>query len=73
MSDDAAKARADFVRALREEKHGYEVAGKTERAAQVDEQLARFGEAPVKRAAPKPQTAAAAKPRTAKAAKAETR
>lgn len=53
MSDDAAQSRADYVRALKEERHGYEVAGKADRVAQVDEQLARFGEAPVKRAAPR--------------------
>ena len=58
MSDDAAKARADFVRALKEERHGYEVAGKTDRLAQVDEQLAKFGEAPVKRTALKKAKAA---------------
>ncbi|MFN8185350.1 MAG: hypothetical protein U0R23_13135 [Candidatus Nanopelagicales bacterium] len=58
MSDDAAKARADYVRALKEERHGYEVAGKTDRLAQVDEQLAKFGEAPVKRTAPKKAKAA---------------
>jgi uncharacterized small protein (DUF1192 family) len=53
MSDDAAKARADYVRALKEERHGYEVAGNADRIAQVDEQLARFGAGPVKRTAPR--------------------
>lgn len=52
-TDDAAQARADYVRALNEERHGYEVAGKTERIAQVDAELSRFDAAPVKRTAPK--------------------
>ncbi len=55
---DAAQARADYVRALTEERHGYEVAGKTERIAQVDAELARFDAAPVKRVAPKKAKAA---------------
>ena len=58
MSDAAAQARAGFVRALKDERHGYEVAGKADRVAAVDAELARFGEAPVKRTAVKKAKAA---------------
>lgn len=58
MSDDAAKARADFVRALKEERHGYEVAGKADRIKAVDAELARFDAAPAKRTAPRKAKAA---------------
>lgn len=57
MSDSAA-ARADYVRALTEERRGYEAAGNKERLADVDAELARFGAAPVKRTAPRKSTAA---------------
>lgn len=51
MSEDtkathAAARRADYVRALKEEREGYVRAGKTDRVKQVDEQLAAFGQAP---------------------------
>jgi len=55
---DAAAQRADYVRALKEERAGYVMRGLTDRVAQVDEQLARFGEAPVKRTAPRRDKAA---------------
>lgn len=55
---DAAQARADYVRALIEERHGYEVAGKADRVAAVDAELARFDAAPVKRAAARKAKAA---------------
>lgn len=57
---DSAAARADYVRALTEERRGYEAAGNKERLADVDAELARFGAAPVKRTAP-PRTSTAAK------------
>jgi len=50
MSDDAANARADYVRALKEERAGYVMRGLPDRVAEVDKELARFGEAPIKRA-----------------------
>ena len=50
---EAAQDRADCVRAPTEERPAYEVAGKTDRIAQDDAELARFGAAPVKRVAPK--------------------
>lgn len=39
--DQAAARRADYVRALREEREGYVRAGKTDRVAEVDAELAR--------------------------------
>lgn len=55
---DSAAARADYVRALTEERRGYEMAGQTERVAEVDAELARFDAGPKKRTAPKKSTAA---------------
>lgn len=42
----AADARAAQVRALEEERRGYEVRGLKDRVAQVDAELAKFGKAP---------------------------
>lgn len=55
---DAAADRADYVRALKEEREGYVARGMSERAAAVDAELARFGAAPAKRTAPKKSKAA---------------
>jgi hypothetical protein len=48
----------DYIRALLEERHGYEVYGRDDRVAQVDEQLALrgYGAAVAARAAAKPKT-----------------
>jgi len=54
---DSAAARADYVRALKEEREGYARSGKTDRVAAVDAELARFEAAPAKRSAPKRSTA----------------
>lgn len=58
MTDDtaAAAARADMVRALTEERDAFLAKGMKDRAAAVDAELARFGAAPKKRAAPKKAT-----------------
>lgn len=45
--------RADYVRALKQEREGYVRSGQSERVADVDAELARFEKAPVKRTAPK--------------------
>ena len=47
--DDAARRRADYVRALREEREGYVRTGNEERVAQVDAELARVEGGPVGR------------------------
>lgn len=43
---DAAQQRAEYVAALKAEREGYARTGKTDRAKQVDAELARFNEAP---------------------------
>lgn len=58
MPESTENARAAHVRALLEERHGYEAAGKADRLAQVDAELAKFDAAPVKRTAPKKAKAA---------------
>ena len=55
-NDAAAFNRAGYVRALKEEREGYVRRGLKDRVAQVDAELARFGAAPVKRAAAKRST-----------------
>lgn len=52
--DHAAARRAEYVSALKAEREGYVRSGKTDRVAQVDEQLAKFGEGPARDR--KPQT-----------------
>ena len=57
----AAARRADYVRALREEREGYARTGNEERVAQVDAELARIEGAPIGRSetptdAPPPET-----------------
>ncbi len=47
--DDAARARAAYAHLLREERDGYMKAGKAERAAAVDAELARVEGRPVGR------------------------
>ncbi|MEZ5119667.1 MAG: hypothetical protein R2686_07165 [Candidatus Nanopelagicales bacterium] len=59
MSDDAAARRTDYVRALLEERRGYEMAGLSDRVKAVDAELARFDAAPKKRSTPKRQNTAA--------------
>lgn len=60
--DDSAERRADYVRALREERDGYARRGMTDRAAAVDAELARMEGRPIGRSetpvepAPKPRT-----------------
>lgn len=45
----AATRRADYVRALREERDGYARTGRTDRAAEVDAEIARVEGRPVGR------------------------
>jgi len=47
--EQAAARRADYVRALREEREGYVRAGKTDRLPDVDAELARIEGRPVGR------------------------
>lgn len=47
----AATQRADYVRALEEERHALKVQGKTDRVKQVDAELARVKGAPAGRRA----------------------
>lgn len=62
MSEDfAAARRADYVRALREEREGCERQGKTDRVRAIDAELERVTGEPVQRAAAPQQTAAPAK------------
>ena len=56
MSDDAAARRADYVRALTEERDGYARLGRSDRVAEVEAELARVSGAPVKRSAPRRST-----------------
>lgn len=49
MQAAAAARRADYVRALREEREGYVRSGRTDRAAQVDAEIARAEGRPVGR------------------------
>ena len=64
MQAAAAARRADYVRALREEREGYVRAGRADRVAQVDAEIARVEgrpvgrsetpiESPIRRRAPK--------------------
>ena len=56
--DVAAERRADTIRALLEERHGYEIHGNTARVKDVDASLAAAGyKAPAGRKAPKGETA----------------
>lgn len=47
--EQAATRRADYARALREERDGYERAGRQDRVAEVDAELARVEGGPVGR------------------------
>ena len=47
--DAAASRRADYIRALREERDGYQRFGKDDRVAEVDAELARVEGGPVGR------------------------
>ena len=49
LDEFAASRRADYVRALQEERRGYEVAGRADRVAEVDAELARVQGGPVGR------------------------
>lgn len=55
--DAAAARRADYVRALREEREGYVRVGKADRAAAVDAELARVAGAPQGRSETQPVAA----------------
>jgi hypothetical protein len=50
----AAERRAEYVAALKAEREGYVRSGKADRVKQVDDQLAKYGEAPQRDR--KPQT-----------------
>lgn len=47
--DEAARLRAGYLRALREERDGYERAGKSDRVAGVDAEIARVEDRPIGR------------------------
>lgn len=49
--------RADYVRALKQDREGYLRSGNKQRLADVDAELKRFESAPAKRSAPKRETA----------------
>jgi hypothetical protein len=59
-SSDAATRRADYARALREERDGYARVGRTDRVAEVEDELARVEGRPLGRSEdpvePKPRT-----------------
>jgi hypothetical protein len=46
--ENAAARRAEYVAALKVEREGYVRSGKADRVKQVDDQLAKYGEAPVR-------------------------
>lgn len=59
--DAAAARRADYARALREEREGYQRLGREDRVAEVDAEIARVEGAPIGRSetptdAPPPET-----------------
>lgn len=56
MSDQASAKRAQYVAGLKSERDGYLRVGDKKRAAEVDEELARFGAAPKKRTTKKTTT-----------------
>lgn len=56
----AAARRADYLRALQEERAGYERTGRQDRVEQVDDEIARVTGAPIGRSEKKPPE----KPRT---------
>ena len=62
----AAARRADYVRALREEREGYERAGKPSRVAEVDAEIARVEGRPVGRSESPIEPAAPRRRRTPK-------
>jgi hypothetical protein len=51
QQEDAARNRADYIRALKEELSGYERAGNDDRAKDVKDELARVQKAPAGRSA----------------------
>lgn len=57
---EAAARRADTIRALTEERRGYVAAGKTDRVAAVDVELARMSGKPAGRSAPRTSKASKA-------------
>lgn len=57
----AADRRAEHVRALEEERRGYEVRGLADRAKQVDAEIARIKGSPVERRTPSADKASPAK------------